>query len=390
MKYLADIIKSIRQSIVSEFRVTKSESSRIPLELIEETTSVRVELPSEKVYEISLRRSTPLQGEIYALDSSSRVVETPYVFISIGAGSVFNRFTGFALDLPSLASILGLEEPLCKHIVIIPEVEPLREFYELIKSSKSVMHTNPNNVPYTSGYNRNIILAELRANIENCLLEKFAEMAKRGSTLFVDGPLVYPEKVVEAASTSKELLEVYTSSIRALNNRRVILIKKLLANGTLVVNVVKRLHRSYYLSTIDPLNLKISNVSDETYLTTALITRKVPIEKPISIGPLIIKQYSELNINRAMWYLVIPRRLHSGLERIGNYVFYRVEVLEECVERPVIDLVARDSVQLGSHLPLTLLVVDKRVKKITSSITTYFLYLTGLTSEATEHYISIL
>ncbi|MCC6052696.1 MAG: DNA double-strand break repair nuclease NurA [Desulfurococcaceae archaeon] len=390
MKQLAEIIRSVRQSIVSGFKIVKSETSRTPLELVEETTSISVEIPGERVHEISLRKLTELQGEIYALDSSSRVVETPYVFTSIGAGSVYNRFTGYAIDVPSLASILGLEEPLCKHVVIIPEVGPPGNFHELVESSKSIMSTNPISVPYTSSYNKSIILAELRASIENCLLEKYSEVARHGSVLFVDGPLVYPEKVVEATSTSRELLDVYASSMRALNRQRVMLIERLLAAGTLVVNLVKRLHKSFYLSTIDPLGLGISGVSDETYLATALLTRKVPVEKPISIGPIIIKQYSELGASKAMWYVVIPRRPHTGIESVGNYVFYRVEVPEKCVEKPVIDLVARDSIQLGSYLPLTLLVADRRVKKLSSSITTYFLYLTGLTSEATEHYISTL
>jgi len=389
LKYLAEIVKYIRQGIIEGFKISRDDASRLPLELVEETSSVHVEIYSSKVYEIPLRKTSKLERVIYALDSSTRVVETPYLFISIGAGSVFSRLTGFALDAPSLLSILGLEEPLCRHIVLIPEIEYSREFAELLRSSKSIMYTNPNNTPYTSEYNRNMVLAELRASLENCLLENFARMTKGIEALFIDGPVVYPEKIVETTPASRGQLEVYTSSIRALNTRRIELINKLLAENTLVLNIVKRLHRSYYLSATDPLDLKTSSVSDDVYLTLALISGKIPREKPVAIGPLLVKHRGGLYVNRTMWYLVIPRRIHVGPEKLGNYVFYRVEVSGENTGESTIDLIIHDSLLMGSFLPLTLLIVDKRVKRLSSSITTYFLYVTGLSSEATEHYISI-
>lgn len=390
MKSLAEIVKSIRQGVLEGIRISRSDISRRLLELVEEVSGARVEIYSDKVQEIPVHRSTGLRREIYALDSSSRAIETPYMFISVGAGSVFNRFTGFALDVPSLSSIMGLEEPLCKHIVLIPEVECSQRLLNSLRAVKSLMHTNPNNIPYTSEYNRGLILAELRASIENCLLENFARVSREGSVLFIDGPTVYPEKVVESASASRSMLEIYVNSIRALNVNRVKLIKRLIEQSVVVVNIVKRLQRSYYLSSIDPLDLKINSVSDDAYLTTALIVRKVPPEKPTAIGPLVVRHPIEQSMSRAMWYIVIPRRPHPGASGLGSYVFYRVEVLEELLGEPVLELVAQDSVQIGSFLPLTLLVVDRRVKRISSSITTYFLYLTGLSSEATEHYISIL
>ena len=388
MKHLVEVVKLLRQGIIEGIKISRVETSRKLLEFVEEPLSVRVELYSDKVHELPLQRLTELRRDIYALDSSSRAVETPYVFISIGAGSVFNRFTGFAIDVPSLTSILGLEEPLCKHIVLVPEVEYSQRLVDLLKGSKSVILSNPNNIPYTSEYNKSVILAELRACIENCLLENFSSAVREGAVLFIDGPTVYPERVAETTSTSK--LEVYTSSIRALNSRRVQLIKKLSAKNVLVINTVKRLHRSYYLSAIDPLDLGVSSTSDDAYLTTALIAGKIPSERPVAIGPLIVRHRDELHVNRAMWYIIVPRRLHPEIGGFGNYVFYRVEVLEEHLEEPILELVAQDSVQIGSFLPLTLLVVDKRVKKISSSLTTYLLYLTGLSSEATEHYISVL
>ncbi len=390
MKNLIEIVKSIRQGVLEGIRISRSDISHLPLELVEEVSGARVEIYSDKVHEIPVHRSVELRREIYALDSSSRAIEAPYMFISVGAGSVFNRFTGFALDVPSLSSIMGLEEPICNHIVLIPEIECSQRLLSSLRAVKSLIHTNPNNIPYTSEYNRGLILVELRANIENCLLENFARVSREELVLFIDGPIIYPEKVIELTSASRGMLEIYVNSIRTLNVSRVKLIKKLISQNVVVVNIVKRLQKSYYLSSIDPLDLKITSVSDDAYLTIALIAGKVPLEKPVAIGPLIVRHPIEQGISRAMWYVIIPRRLHSSMSGLGSYVFYRIEVLEELLREPVLELVAQDSVQIGSFLPLTLLVVDKRVKRISSSVTTYFLYLTGLPSEATEHYISIL
>ena len=390
MKNLIEIVKSIRQGVLEGIRISRSDISHLPLELVEEVSGARVEIYSDKVHEIPVHRSVELRREIYALDSSSRAIEAPYMFISVGAGSVFNRFTGFALDVPSLSSIMGLEEPICNHIVLIPEIECSQRLLSSLRAVKSLIHTNPNNIPYTSEYNRGLILVELRANIENCLLENFARVSREELVLFIDGPIIYPEKVIELTSASRGMLEIYVNSIRTLNVSRVKLIKRLISQNVVVVNIVKRLQKSYYLSSIDPLDLKITSVSDDAYLTIALIAGKVPLEKPVAIGPLIVRHPIEQGISRAMWYVIIPRRLHSSMSGLGSYVFYRIEVLEELLREPVLELVAQDSVQIGSFLPLTLLVVDKRVKRISSSVTTYFLYLTGLPSEATEHYISIL
>jgi len=390
LKNLIEIVKSIRQGVLEGIRISRSDISHLPLELVEEVSGARVEIYSDKVHEIPVHRSVELRREIYALDSSSRAIEAPYMFISVGAGSVFNRFTGFALDVPSLSSIMGLEEPICNHIVLIPEIECSQRLLSSLRAVKSLIHTNPNNIPYTSEYNRGLILVELRANIENCLLENFARVSREELVLFIDGPIIYPEKVIELTSASRGMLEIYVNSIRTLNVSRVKLIKRLISQNVVVVNIVKRLQKSYYLSSIDPLDLKITSVSDDAYLTIALIAGKVPLEKPVAIGPLIVRHPIEQGISRAMWYVIIPRRLHSSMSGLGSYVFYRIEVLEELLREPVLELVAQDSVQIGSFLPLTLLVVDKRVKRISSSVTTYFLYLTGLPSEATEHYISIL
>jgi hypothetical protein len=123
LKSLAEIVKSIRQGVLEGIRISRSDISRRLLELVEEVSGARVEIYSDKVQEIPVHRSTGLRREIYALDSSSRAIETPYMFISVGAGSVFNRFTGFALDVPSLSSIMGLEGALC---ILIQTIFPTR------------------------------------------------------------------------------------------------------------------------------------------------------------------------------------------------------------------------------------------------------------------------
>jgi len=161
--------------------------------------------------------------------------------------------------------------------------------------------------------------------------------------------------------------------------------------GVLVAGVVKRLMRSYYLSSIDPFGIAMGLVSDETYLYTLINTRNPEPGKPVVVGPIRVK-HEIPNAPRIMWYLAIPRRLHPVPGRMGNYLVFRVEVFEssEWSENDILGYIVYDSLYMGSLLPLSILITDKRVKKITSSITSYLLYTTGLSEESTSQYISVL
>ncbi|MGB9816225.1 MAG: DNA double-strand break repair nuclease NurA [Desulfurococcaceae archaeon] len=395
MKYIALIIDELRKRVTEGLRVTREDSSIKPVELIDEASSKQIEVLDEPVVKQVEVKPAGVRGEIFALDSSSRVIETPYVFIGVGAGSVYSRLTGRSIDAPHASSILGLEEPLCKHMVVIPEVELEQDYLNNVKLIPGVLTCNPKGALYTSKYNKHIALVELRLMIESCLMKLFqgSNYAAPGTVLMVDGPLIHPFHIpAEASFTwSRDKVKSYSEALEYLNSERVSIVRDLLARKVLTIGIVKRLVKSYYLSSVDPAGLSVGRINDEAYVSTLLLRLNTAIEKPLIIGPIRVK-HETLSASKLMWYIITPRRLCPLTSSMGNYVVYRVEVLENSSinEDEVLGHVFYDSIYTGSLLPLSLLVVDKRVKKITSSIVTYLLYMTGLTEESTSQYISVL
>ncbi|MEM1627721.1 MAG: DNA double-strand break repair nuclease NurA [Desulfurococcaceae archaeon] len=389
MKTIAEIMEDLRNRVIEGHRLKRDEAANINVELVEYTNPQQVDIMDEKyVKTINRQFSDIFTDQLYALDSSSRVLETPYVFIGIGAGSVLNRFTGASMDIPSINSILGLEEPPHGHIVIIPEVEGY-DISKLREKTSHVICSNPEGVVYTPSYNRNILLTELRLMIENSLLKIFLE--KRGeasSVLLIDGPLIYPLPL-EFPGSDYEKQHLYMNSLRKVNKERAMLIDKLHENRVLVIGVVKRLHRSYLLSTLDPMGLASGRINDEAYIASYIMQRNEARYEPLVIGPFLIKHRHEYGVNRVIWYIAMPRRLFPAMN-MGNYVFYRIEVLDKGIDEDfVIGVIAYDSVNAGTLLPLSIIAVDQRVKKLTNAIMTYILYLAGLSRESTMQYISI-
>lgn len=392
MSYLSGLINDLRKRVSVTSRLEDSGSRDLPV-VFEETPSRHVEITSrEFIKTLNVKPLRP-QGELYALDSSSRVVETPYLFLGIGAGSIFSRFTGRGIDVPSPSSLLGLEKPLCKHILLIPGIEVSEQEW-LLLDIPGVLTKNPLGKPYTSSYNKQLALGELRISLENCILSIFnsSNLAVVNNILLVDGPLIYPKiRVFEHIEEAQVVKTIYSESIEYLNKERVEVLREIMNRGVLVAGVVKRLMRSYYLSSIDPFGIAMGLVSDETYLYTLINTRNPEPGKPVVVGPIRVK-HEIPNAPRIMWYLAIPRRLHPVPGRMGNYLVFRVEVFEssEWSENDILGYIVYDSLYMGGLLPLSILITDKRVKKITSSITSYLLYTTGLSEESTSQYISVL
>lgn len=394
MKYLASIIDELKNRVASGLRIVKEDSSVKPVEIIDDASSKQIEILEEPaIKQVEIKPSLPIE-DIFALDTSSRVIETPYVFIGIGAGSIYSRLTGRGFDVPHVASILGLEKPLCNHLVVIPEIELEPDFMNKISSMTGVIANNPIGIPYTSGYSKHVVLVELRLMIELCLMKIFlnSNYATPGSTLLIDGPIIYPFYFPAEISLiwSREKLKMYSDSLEFLNLERVKVVDKLMKQGILVVGIVKRLIKSYYLSSVDPARLSVGRINDEAYIMMLLLRMNKTLENLLVIGPIRVKH--ENNITRLMWYIVVPRRIYPISSGMGNFVLYRVELLENNSLRKdhVLEQIFYDSFHTGSLLPLSLLVVDRRVKKITSSMATYLLYITGLTEESTSQYISIL
>lgn len=393
MKYLTSIIEELRKGVSRGLRVTKEDVSSSLIELVDETSVKHIEVLGKPVVRTLDIKPIRPWSTIYALDTSSRVVETPYVFIGISAGSIYNRFTGYGIDVPSTGSILGLDQPLCNHIILVPEVE--LDPSSLINLGKvpGVVLTNPLGLPYTSEYNKSIMLVELRLGLENCLLQYISKIKLESEklALFVDGPLLYSLSIpLEGGAFTREKLKTYTESLKVLNSRRANILESLLSKG-LVIGIVKRLIRSYYLASVDPVNLSVGKINDEAYISTMLMKMSYSLDRPLIVGPLHVK-HDVTGVDRVMWYIVTPRRLYPFSSGMGNYVVYRAEVFSKSYidENEVLNYVFYDSVYTGSLLPLSVLVVDRRVKKISSSLVTYILYMTGLSEDSTNQYISIL
>ncbi|MEM1638809.1 MAG: DNA double-strand break repair nuclease NurA [Desulfurococcaceae archaeon] len=395
MKYLASLIDDLKKRVANGSRVVKEDSSVKPIEIIDDVAPRQIEVLEEPaIKQAQIKTSLPIE-DIFALDTSSRVIETPYVFIGIGAGSVYSRLTGRGFDAPHAASILGLEKPLCNHVVVIPEIELEQDFTNKISSMSGVLASNPIGIPYTSGYSKHVVLMELRLMIELCLMKTFlnSNYATPGSTLLIDGPITYPFYFPAETSLtwSRDKLKTYSDSLEFLNSERVKIVDRLMKQGVLVVGIVKRLVKSYYLSSVDPAKLSVGRINDEAYIMMLLLRVNKTLEKPFIIGPIRVKHETS-NITRLMWYIVVPRRIYPITSGMGNFVSYRVELLENNSHRKdyVLEQIFYDSFHTGSLLPLSLLVVDRRVKKVTSSMVTYLLYMTGLTEESTGQYISVL
>ena len=69
-----------------------------------------------------------------------------------------------------------------------------------------------------------------------------------------------------------------------------------------------------------------------------------------------------------------------------NFMFYRTEYLWG-LEAPL-DPILYDSVYTGSILPLSILLADNKVKKMTTGLLNYLLRSMGLSSESTYQYIT--
>lgn len=393
MKYLAVLVDELRKNVSEGLKITREDSSSRLVELLEEASSRQIEFKgSELTRVIELEHVKPIDiHRLHALDTSSRAIETPYIFMGIGTGSVLNRFTGMSIDIPDTTAILGLREPLCRHIAVIPEIEVNPGLINTLVDIPGLILSNPLGTRYTSDYNKYFVLLELRLSIENCLLREFSEIIDDETILLIDGPLIYPQVTfLDTHIPPREKIAIYIDSLRTLNAERSRLIENIMGKRGVVLGIVKRLSKSYYLSSLNPLNLSIGRVNDETYISIMMMKNKTPLTKPMIIGPVKVRQ--EDTGSRLMWYITTPRRLYPFSSDVGNYTVYRVEVFEEIDlgELDLLNYIFYDSLKTGSLLPLSILIADRRVKKISSSLTAYTLYLTGLSRESTGQYISIL
>ncbi|MEM4758891.1 MAG: DNA double-strand break repair nuclease NurA [Desulfurococcaceae archaeon] len=329
---------------------------------------------------------------IYGLDSSSRVVDTPYSFIAVGASTVLNRFNGFTIDYPDINDIYG-EESKRFFTLFIPEFEAGDEELDVLENM-NIVTKNPAGYRYKPGYNKSIALDEFRLMLENALLrEVLVRDCFKDATLLLDGPLyIVPQYVnIGLKEMGNEVVKAYIDAWITLVSERLNILEKLFVEKNVIsIGVVKRINKSNILSKTDPLGISKSCLNDYTYLSTYIErTSRTLNVKPLSIGPLIYRQTileKTLPLKKAI-YIAVPKTLYSGGYR--SYCFFRIESFEYVGEEEILNPILYDSVLTGTTMPLTILIADNRVKKITSCLVNYTKAILEYPVETTLQYISI-
>ncbi|MEM1846018.1 MAG: DNA double-strand break repair nuclease NurA [Desulfurococcaceae archaeon] len=396
--YLIDFIKNIDFNKLIDFKIVKNdESSRIKLyEYIDYVVDKQIENNRVELREISIRESISRFDNIFAIDSSSRTVDTPYLFVAIGSTTCINRFRNIYIDYPDITSVFSKRNTHYRYIVLIPEITGLSEtqFNEL--KNNGIIIDNPNGIIYDSKYSKYVVLDELRLRLENNMLEIILSDDRiRDSYIFIDGAIYYTPPVIyhynELHSIRDKYIKEYIESWKILVCRRIELINKLYSEkNNYVIGIVKRLQRSNLLSRIDPLNISTGSLNDETYLSIYIdkLIRENSV-KPYTIGPLLYNPSSDLvklPVKR-IYYFAIPRRTGLIENSLKTYVFFRAEALYNDNEwiKPII----YDTIYSGSTIPLSILLADSRARKITYAFTNYFILKTGLSRESTSFYITL-
>jgi len=374
----ADIFSKLQEIGRNATRVVRVEESR---EFAIQGESARIKEASLEVSELdtSVCRETPVNSTV-GVDSSSRVVDTPYMFIAVAAATGVSRIGLRAYDIPSPSSLLSHTNN--KYILVIPEVEP---FNHQVLDELGVEYKDPSSRPYTPGYNKALALEEHRVNLENMIL---GEVSKWGEIVLLDGPLFLPSHPVTEARGSSKLIDVYKENWEVLMRRRLSIVEKINLSSR-VYGVVKRLQYTHILSRDDPFNLGVTNVSDQAYLS--ILTERIfhgKPSKPIIIGPIHVSSgFNATTVERTMWYLSIPRRLTGG--GLGSFTFYRVEEIGYKNSLEDLQPVIFDSICSGTSLPVSILLADHRVKKLSEAITRQIVLAVGATRESTLQYLTL-
>ncbi len=315
---------------------------------------------------------------IFAIDSSSRCIISPYFFIGIGAVSVYNRVTRKGYDCPDIISLLGRtrgEEDCCWLSIITEENTDLTGL-------GYIRNTNPAGHAYDLDYNRSLLLNELRLTLENHALQHVLMKDEDfGDILLIDGPVYYVPSIIKfylSPLVNKEHNKKYNEAWKNIISSRLTLIEDLASKGIRIAGIVKRLEYARILSQIDPFDFKnTGNVNDQTYLSmTVSYVFKNRLPTPFLLGPIRIKPREHglpaMDFpDKYVFYVGIPRM--KMMSRPNNYIFYRIELLR--YEQDIIDHILMDSLGSGALLPLNILVVDKRVKQLTRALRNYLIRL---------------
>lgn len=390
MNKIIDAIHRIRQNIDGAVRILRDEESREnppglkeidPGKPMSEQPELRY-FGNEPCRHIELGR----YYSIMAVDSSTRVLDTPYFFMGVGAVSALNRFKGISIDYPDANELFSGRTSNTKWLAFVSEITVNGQI-DLIGLTRS-----PAGVPYTPEYNKYVILDELRFSLENHMLRKLLveDLVDESTFLLIDGPLYYVPSFVhhydKLTPPSRGMIDNYVSSWKTLTEERIMLLEKYYRNSIPVMGVIKRLEISTLLSTLDPLRISLGNrVNDQAYLSIFVSRIKAQFSKPFILGPVridtsnsILREYVKNIKNKIVYYIGIPKRAHVSPGIYSNYTFYRIEVFDEGEQiygekLAPYEVALYDSYCSGTLLPLSIMLVDKRVKKLSRSLSNYLL-----------------
>jgi len=396
---VAELIKALSMFTAGKERIARDDMSRIErlYDYLEYTMGEKQVVAREGgvkwIESLARNRYT----NIYAVDSSSRVIDTPYVFVALGASTAVNRFIGYARDYPDLNAVLGAKKgEKYKYIAIVPEVEKKQAIKQYNAEEYGVITKNPAGYGYTPRYSKYVILDELRLMLENMILEEILNEDVHDSYVLIDGPIYFTPPLVyqvnELHGVKDELLNKYVEGWQILVSKRIKLVEKLnRENNVAVLGIVKRLNRSIILSKTDPLRIG-GRVNDQVYMSilSSMLARRENANKPFYLGPI---TYDPGNTpielpRKDLYYIALPRRREYTKGAIyPDYVYYRVEAIAGY--KDLLEPVIYDSLHSGSLLPLSILLADSRAKKLSTALVNYLLRATGIPSEATHQYISL-
>ncbi|MEM4654421.1 MAG: DNA double-strand break repair nuclease NurA [Thermosphaera sp.] len=389
---IEEIAEVIRKHATQVVKPVVDEDSRRPAEVQEKENNVRLLVePAKALKPFEKASEVRPYFNLYALDSSSRALDTPYFFIAIATGTLVNRFTGKTIDCPPVSLLQGSLKDSCRFLSVIPNFESSVEFED--RFSNLLFTKNIIGEKYDHLYNKYVLLDETRLLVESHLLiQGMSKGLLDESIILIDGPLIYPSFFESSISGHTSRIDSYKASIEAINEERVSVWKDLRKRRSRVVGIVKRLYRSYYLSACDPLEIGFSNLNDEAYLSA--VSRRFSIEeglKPYLLGPLKIEsKVKEVKVERIAWYLGIPRRSFSSRTPLTNYTHYRVETVADSVlDETVLSPVIYDSLSTGTILPISIMIADYRARKLSSIISHYLVYSMGLGEASVYQYLSI-
>lgn len=348
---------------------------------------VEVDFLGDRVIEELEPHNSP---PILAVDGSNRNIDTPYAFTTIASGSIVSERLGVILDYPAAWFNYPLEvkEVLTPYIGVAPDTDNV-----VLDLPPSATQYSPVGKLYDSNYNRHQVVDEIRARVENTLLNLVLRVDERlliglkHRVVVVDGPLYHIPRVLFEQTAE----EYYIKAWRRILKDRVEAVMKLDSKRIVTIGVVKRIERSKILSKSQEFNDKIMETlkvsisgGNDLVVVDRLISEalsdgiiRTPL-KPLLIGPFRVRTSIRdvLRIKdmplKVIGYVFIPHHPYS----LVNHRILRIEVSESMYRifgNIVFSWVAYDAVNHSTTIPYSLHLAHSRCNKWCTMLFTYYI-----------------